>query len=442
MKKTLQVMMLSLRDAISHPLRTLLAVVSVALSVGALVCMLALTAGIADAIASTFKQSNRLNLLRVTPQAAPQWQAEIAARSPGLTLRDVEELRATLPRENLVSPIFELQEDFAVFSRWNRLQVRGVLPEYFEVTGLKLTSGRPITDADVAAKSQVVVLGHTVKEILKERGWQYNQIRLRGVKFITVGELERVMSEHQRRAEQLGFAARQRQRRMQRNTRGRAWDPFRNLNEQVIVPLTTLMATLGSVNMQDGQNLGPLTRISSIEIYLPDLSQANVLEAQVSQILLGTHLGVQDFAINTPEADKKELDKQVFAARFMGAAIAGTTLLIGLLGIANLMLSALSDRIREIGIMQAVGAGPLDLFVGTLTESVLIAVAGSLAGVVLAFVFMDALVAIAPVSNSPVLMVEDLVLSICCTCLAGLFAGLYPAWKSSHLHPVDALRYE
>jgi putative ABC transport system permease protein len=121
--------------------------------------------------------------------------------------------------------------------------------------------------------------------------------------------------------------------------------------------------------------------------------------------------------------------------------IAGISLIVGGIGITNIMLASITERIREIGVRRAVGAKARDIFVQIVVESAVIGFIGGLLGLVASFGIMRILVAISPAENAPILEWQNVVISFSFAVVIGVISGLYPAWRASHIEPIEALRY-
>ena len=136
------------------------------------------------------------------------------------------------------------------------------------------------------------------------------------------------------------------------------------------------------------------------------------------------------------------MQEQVQATRLSGALVAGIGLVVGGIGITNIMLASIVDRIREIGIRRAIGAKPRDIFIQVIMEAFLLALLGGILGVLAAFGMVKFLDNVAQIPSQPVLKAYAIVTSFSFALVTGLLAGIYPAWKASSLPPVQALKFD
>jgi putative ABC transport system permease protein len=172
------------------------------------------------------------------------------------------------------------------------------------------------------------------------------------------------------------------------------------------------------------------------------LNQFHPALEQVKSILDITHRGVDDYDLETRQDWFDRMESSVRAARLSGGLISAISLVVGGIGIMNIMLASISERVREIGIRLAVGARQGDIFWQILIESTLVSLIGGLLGIVASLGLIQILKSISPTENVPVLTVDAIVLAVGFAIVSGLLSGLYPAIKASSIDPITALRYE
>jgi putative ABC transport system permease protein len=272
-------------------------------------------------------------------------------------------------------------------------------------------------------------------------------VNLNGQPFTIVGMFEHYESESEKKIRELK-AAGDWQEKTQTVARARGWGSrgrgsggwaFSRKNYTAYIPLHSMWLRFRA---SSGTNNVPDPRLSDIDLKVVSLDKLEPALQQARNVMLMTHRGIEDFAFQTQENNVDNINTAIRNARVSGGIIAAISLLVGGIGIMNIMLASITERVREIGLRKAVGATTGAIFTQILVESVVLGVMGGVAGLVVSYGFVEVLADLTPTGNSPVITVNAMIMAFAFSACVGLVAGLIPAVKASRLDPIQALRYE
>lgn len=425
----------ALREIAAHKFRSALSMLGIVLGVSSLIATMALTAGIERGTRTFMEQIGGLEYVRIINKEISNENADFWNLSPGRTIRDAEIIRASVPGVSHISPEMNHGATVTANGQSERYGITGGWPDLFVLGRHEMEAGRFISPLDIERSTKVAVIGSQIRDEIfpgKSAGEVVGEIiLLNNSPFRIVGVLKHYERDEDRRAREAGKPV--------RRTRGR-WDPFRGKNSSIIIPLSTMFYEFkAGLFPLDGMES---VRIDNLVIRVADLKRFRDVLEQVRSALMITHRGVDDFDFDTREEWFDRMESSISATRLSGGLIAAISLIVGGIGITNIMLASITERIREIGIRMAVGARGRDIFLQVLLESVTVALIGGLLGIAAGVGLLQILGILAPGENAPVIEASSITISVAFAVAAGIFSGIYPAFKASRLDPITALRYE
>ncbi len=438
---------IGLREILSHKFRSFLTMLGVILGVSSMMAMFALTEGIARGMKETLNLIGGIEQVNIINKEVSAKNENLADISPGRTLADAYAIRKNARFISHVSPIKSLPASLSNANARERFRVDGVLPDFLAVDTHQIKHGRSITDLDVERSHRVIVLGSSVVERLWPGQTAFNPVGeivfINEMPYQVVGTFIHYEREADKRRRASGRSEAAERRREARGGSARGWSPFQRKNETVVIPLTTLIHDFQSTSVgEDGVDYGPNLKLDDFEVRIASIEHFDAAITEMQNILYVTHRGIDDFGFNTREDWFDNIQASERATRISGMLIAGISLLVGGIGITNIMLASITERIREIGVRRAVGARQRDIFSQILVESAVIGMLGGLLGLISGFALVGALEIFAPSDNAPVVTFGAVIISFAFAVGVGILSGIYPAWKASSLDPILALRYE
>ncbi len=398
---------IALKALNNNKMRCFLTMLGIIIGVGSVITMLAIGQGSKDSIKKQISEMGN-NMIMIHPGNMERGGVRQSSDDmQTLKVTDYENIRDEATFVAAVSPMVSSQGQFICGANNYPSSVEGATPEYLEIRKLKVKDGTVFSDADVKRAAKVCIIGKTVADNLFPNGENPigRVIRFNSIPMTVVGLLE-----------SKGY-----------NSMGQDQDDI------VIAPYTTVMKRILAIDYIQG-------------IFASALSEDVTEEAteEISGILNRNHKikddSERDYDIRSQQELSDMLNSTSEMMTLLLACVAGISLLVGGIGIMNIMLVSVTERTREIGLRMSIGARGVDILTQFLIEAIIISITGGIIGILFG---AGASLAVKFLLNWPVsIQLYSVVLSFVVCTVTGVFFGWYPAKKAAALDPIEALRYE
>jgi putative ABC transport system permease protein len=406
-----QLLLEALESLVSNKLRSGLTVLGIVIGVAAVIAMLAVGNGAQASITGSINQVGS-NLLFVFSGSANEFGSRNAR---DVTLGDAAALMDPFaaPHVQAVAPVIQGRGDAVFGGEAKTTDILGVTPSYETVRNISLLEGDFINDDQYYGRASVAIIGVDVADKLfgHRDGLVGETIRIKGQPFRVSGVLT-----------------------------PQGGSSFGSADNQVLVPLTTAQARLIS---REGTGT-----VDVIYIQAVDFQAVADASNEVSQIIRTRHrtpVGEDDFTVFTQQSILNTVQSVTGVLTVFLGGIAAISLLVGGIGIMNIMLVSVTERTREIGLRKALGARRRDILIQFITESSLLSLIGGIVGIIFGWLISFAVGRVAAATGNaftPIVGLDAILLATVFSAAVGLFFGIYPANRAAGLEPVEALRYE
>jgi putative ABC transport system permease protein len=411
MKKWLEPLSSAWGGVRMHKLRSSLTMLGIVIGVAAVIALMSIGRGAQADIISQIESMGE-DLITISPGSSTWRGVQSGAGSAEtLTLEDATAIAEQVPYVDAMAPTYSTYLQLVAGSENMHASVTGTTPDYQQAHNLELTSGAFFSQYDYQRSSKVAVLGSNVKETLfGDADPIGQQMRMGSITMRVTGVLE-----------------------SKEGMMGSSPD------DSILVPLTALQQTVAQPRTAQGGH-----KVSSIALTISDEEQTDYVIEEITILLRSLHQlstsDDDDFEIWSIQEISSAISEAIGTMTIFLGAVAAISLLVGGIGVMNIMLVSVLERTREIGIRKALGATERDIWGQFLIEAAILSLTGGVIGVVIGW-------GIAYLVSSTGLMTalvtaDIVILAISVSVGIGLFFGFYPAWQASRLNPIEALRAE
>jgi putative ABC transport system permease protein len=442
----------AIRVIFANKVRTFLTALGIIFGVAAVITMLAIGSGAEKEILAQLELVGVNNIV-ITPipdeeesdnneEASEDGATESKKFSKGLDLLDVESIKKNIPSVRKVSPEIILETYVIKKGRQNPVKLIGVTPDFFETANIAIESGKNFSTQQVIQSLPVCVIGKKIeKKLFPGQSALGKYIKVKDVWLQVIGVIEEKFISNSAQ-ENLGI---------------------RDLNQDIYIPINTFLVRYkdrkiisddpiesGSrmMMMMGSQTEGPTKKklrgnyhqIDKLVVQVANSNELNATADIIGRMLRRRHNTVPDFEISIPIQLLKQQQKTKQIFNIVLSIIAGISLLIGGIGIMNIMLASVLERTKEIGIIRAIGATKEDVILQFLSESVLISIGGGIIGILLGI--LSSYILEIATGIETILSLSSILLSFFVATFIGLVFGIAPAKSAANKNPIEAIRHE
>lgn len=413
----------AVRSLMLHKLRSMLTMLGLVFGVASVIVMLAIAEGASFEAQQQIESLGVKNIIvrstKPVEDAQSRNQESSVVLAYGLTWDDLDRIRTTIPEIDGATPLREFRQEVRHLNRSLEGRVVGATPDYLEITQTDVRRGRFIESVDVNLMKNVCVIGHELAEEL----FPFEDPLDKTVR-VGPNHFYRIVGVTEYRSPTSGAGS------------SLSAEDF---NRDVYIPITTDRARFGEMIVYETSGAMSFERIelSQITVQVQEREQVRMV-ARVIEDLLGAYHRRQDYKVTIPLQllEQAEQTQRIFS--LLLGSTAGISLLVGGIGIMNIMLATVTERTREIGIRRALGARRFDIISQFLIETALLSLTGALIGAVLGLTVPSLISGLS--GRTTIITPHAPIIAVTVALAVGTGFGVYPARRAAMLHPIEALR--